>query len=245
LSADKALSGLSDTHRPSPHKNQIKIIGQAASRGPPEGKAIMISDSERRLVARAEELDDTSELAETVTAILGGGRAAGLDPDALSGLTGAALALGADSLTVYAAGTRRGRADRFGDEGAFITAVSDAEDDIDEQLRAVAHLRTEVSAAVAAAEAALAAAYAMPSRTPDEAAARQAAITAATERVGNCEYVLDVLDVLTARLCRALARIRAVPEDVGEVYESVYRLLRRGGLMPHEGGWLTGQARAS
>jgi hypothetical protein len=208
-------------------------------------KAIMISDSERRLVARAEELDDTSELAETATGILGGGRAAGLDPDALSGLTGAALALGADSLTVYAAGTRRGPAQRFGDEGAFITAVADAEDDIDDQLRAAARLRAEVSTALAAAEAALAAAYAMPSRTPAETAARQAAIAAATERVENCEYARDLLDVLTARLCRALTRIRAVPEDVGEVYESVYRLLHRGGVMPHEGGWLTGQARAS
>lgn len=42
----------------------------------------------------------------------------------------------------------------------------------------------------------------------------------------------------------ALARIRAVPADLGETYESVYHLLRRGGRMPHEGRWITGQTPA-
>lgn len=36
---------------------------------------------------------------------------------------------------------------------------------------------------------------------------------------------------LTRRLRYALARIRDVPSDLGETYESVYNLIRRGG--PH------------
>jgi hypothetical protein len=44
-----------------------------------------------------------------------------------------------------------------------------------------------------------------------------------------------------ARLKHALARIRAIPSDVGETHESVHRLLCRGGEMPYDGGWITGE----
>ena len=51
--------------------------------------------------------------------------------------------------------------------------------------------------------------------------------------------------MLRQHLERARARIRAVPADLGETYESVYRLIRRGGVMPYEGRWITGEGRAS
>ena len=68
----------------------------------------MSTDYERQLLARARELADLGELAEGVRNILGGARRAGLDPDALGGLVGAAAALGTAGITVYAAGSGPG-----------------------------------------------------------------------------------------------------------------------------------------
>ena len=34
------------------------------------------------------------------------------------------------------------------------------------------------------------------------------------------------------------------PGDLGETYEAVYRLIRRGGHMPYEGRWITGETPA-
>jgi hypothetical protein len=48
---------------------------------------------EAHLLARAGELDETSELAMQVIGILGGARAARLDPDALTSLVGTAIGL--------------------------------------------------------------------------------------------------------------------------------------------------------
>ena len=222
----------------------------------------MSAECERRLLARAEELDETSEIAETVTGILGAARAARLDPDALGGLTGAALALGEDSRTVYTAGSGGRAAARFADDGEFVGAVADAEDDIAERLQAAGNLMGETATGLSSARAGLDAARrqltsarAMPVGDPCRGchAARAAAIAGAEARIMDCREraalceaaALDVLGPLLARLRHALARIRAVPADLGETYESVYRLLRRGGAMPFDGDWLTGQPRSA
>jgi hypothetical protein len=200
-----------------------------------------MSGHEARLLTRAEELDETSELAGQVTGILGGARAAGLDRDALGGLTGAALALGDDGMTIFTART----GPRFPSEREFASAVVDAEDEIISRLRAAQRLRAETVAALAVARAALVAAHAMPAKTDKQRAARDKAIAAAQHRIALCEEALGILGPLVARLKHALARIRAVPSDVGETYESVYRLLRRGGEMPFDGGWITGEGAAA
>ncbi len=196
-----------------------------------------MSGHEARLLARAEDLDETSELACQVTGILGGARAAGLDPDALGGLTGAAIALGGDGMAIFTA--RSGP--RFPSEREFATAVVDAEDEIISRLRAAQRLRAETVAALAAVRAALAAAYAQPARTNEQRAARDSVIAAAQTRIALCEEALSILGPLVARLRHALNRIRAVPSDVGQTYECVYRLLRRGGEMPFDGDWVSGQ----
>ena len=98
----------------------------------------MGTDHERQLLARARELADLGELAEGVTAILGGARRAGLDPDALGGLVGAAAALGSEGITVYAAG--RGPGTRYADEREFLGALADAEDGIAERLKVTGRL---------------------------------------------------------------------------------------------------------
>ncbi len=214
----------------------------------------MSADYERQLLARARELADLGELAEEVRNILGGGRRAGLDPDALGGLVGAAAVLGSAGTAVYAAG--RGPGVRYASERDFLSALADAEDDIAERLRTAVKLRDQATATLDAAldaldagRQALAAARAMPTRDKCDGchnakaaaiAAAEAAIADAQERASLCEAAIDVLDPLITRLRHALGRLRAVPSDLGETYEPVYTLIRRGGVMPYEGRWIEG-----
>ena len=200
----------------------------------------MSADYERQLLARARELADLGELAETATAILGGARRAGLDPDALGGLVGAAAALGTPGIKVYAAG--KGPGTRYADEREFLGALADAEDDIAERLKATGRLHDQAVTSLDSALDALEAARAMHVKEKCDGChgARAAAIAAAEARVRLCEDAIEILEPLAARLRHALARIRAVPSDLGETYESVYNLIRRGGRMPHEGRWIEG-----
>ena len=199
----------------------------------------MSADHEWRLLARAEDLAETDDLAETVTCILGGARAARLDPGALGGLTGAALALGEDGRAVYAAGPR-GLMTAFADDAEFLGAVAEAEDEVAGLLAAARELQAEATAAVAAARAAHVAARAMPSGTAEQAGARAAALADAAERIALARDAVQVAGMLAGRLERAACRLAAVPEDLGETYEAVYALLRRGGVMPKDGDWLSG-----
>ena len=82
------------------------------------------------------------------------------------------------------------------------------------------------AAAIAAAEAAIA-----------EAEAR---IADAERRIGICEAAADILDPLAERLARALAQLRTVPQDLGEVYELVYAFVCSGGKLPRYGRWIEG-----
>ena len=205
----------------------------------------MSADYERQLLARARELAGLGELAGEVRNILGGGRRAGLDPGALGGLVGAAAALGSEGITVYAAG--RGPGTRHADEREFLGALAGAEDDIAERLNAAGQLHDQSVTALDSALDALDAARAMHTSEPCDGCHRRkaAAITSAEARARLCETAIEILAPLTARLRHALARIRAVPGDLGETYEPVYNLIRRGGAMPHEGRWITGQGKAS
>jgi hypothetical protein len=198
-----------------------------------------MSDLEPRLLARAEALDDDMpEVAGTVTVILAAARAARLDPDALGGLVGAALALGADQIAVYTAGSNGEPS--FADETLFAAAVSDAEDDAEDLRRAALRLRSQVRAARGTARLALAAAYLMPTRTAEQRAARAAAIAAAKQRIAFCNEALNILAAMINRLDYALRRLRGVPAELGETYESVYTLIRSGGQMPYDGDFITG-----
>jgi hypothetical protein len=158
----------------------------------------------------------------------------------------------------------------YGSDGEFLEALSDAEDRVREHLREVKKLQEQVALALDRAQqdlgqarrdlevarAALAAAYAMPTREPCDGchSARAAAIAAAEaaiadaeariadaeRRIGICEAAADILDPLAERLARALARLRAVPQDLGEVYELIYRFVRSGGKLPRYGRWIEG-----
>ena len=158
----------------------------------------------------------------------------------------------------------------YGSDGEFLEALSDAEDQVRERLREVKELREQVLLALDRAQqdlgqarrdlevarAALAAAYAMPTREPCDGchSARAAAIAAAgagaaeaeariadaERRIGICGAAADILDPLAERLARALARLRTVPQDLGEVYELIYQFVRAGGKLPRYGRWIEG-----
>ena len=158
----------------------------------------------------------------------------------------------------------------YGSDGEFLEALSDAEDQVREHLREVKELQEQVvpgpgpraagpragpprpgggqgspgrrlrhehqgavqrlpqcpAAAIAAAEAAIADA--------------EARIQDAERRIGICEAAADILDPLAERLARALAQLRTVPQDLGEVYELVYEFVRSGGKLPRYGRWIEG-----
>jgi hypothetical protein len=158
----------------------------------------------------------------------------------------------------------------YGSDGEFLEALSGAEDQVRERLREVKALREQVALALDRAEqdlgqarrdlevarAALAAAYAMPAREPCDGChnARAAAIAAAEaavadaeariadakRRISICEAAADLLDPLAVRLARALARLRTVPQGLGEVYQLVYEFVRAGGKLPRCGRWIEG-----
>jgi hypothetical protein len=158
----------------------------------------------------------------------------------------------------------------YGSDGEFLEALSDAEDQVRERLREVEALREQLALALdraqqhlgqgrrdlAAARAALAAAYAMPAREPCDGchSARAAAIAAAgaaaagaearikdaERRTGICEAAADIPGPLAERLAQALARLRTVPQDLGEVYQLIYEFVRAGGKLPRYGRWIEG-----
>jgi hypothetical protein len=158
----------------------------------------------------------------------------------------------------------------YGSDTEFLEALSDAEDQVSERLREVKTLREQVSLALdraqqdleqgrrdlAAASAALAAAYAMSTKKPCNGChgAKAAAIAAAEaaiaeaeariadaqRRIGICEAAAEILDPLAERLARALAQLRTVPQDLGEVYELIYQFIRSGGKLPRYARWIEG-----
>jgi hypothetical protein len=218
---------------------------------------MIMSGYEEKLLARANELDETSELAMSLAEIHSGAAAAGVDRQAVLSIEAAITVLG-HGVPAYHPGGRgdRHRGRGYGSDVEFIEAIAAAEEEIRDWLHAAVNLYAQVGEALekahrdlAEARRDLAAAYAMATERPcngchgaKEAAisAAQAGIDAAQRRIGICEHAGDILDTLTERLRAALARVCQVPHDLGETYELVYAFVSNGGQMPHAGRWVTG-----
>src|SRR2546429_584385 len=69
----------------------------------------------------------------------------------------------------------------------------------------------------------------------------EARIADAERRSGIREAAADILDSLADRLARALAQLRTVPQDLGEVYELIYEFVRSGGKLPRYARWIEGE----
>ena len=164
-----------------------------------------MSGEEAALYARAEILEDTSDLAQAVREVLAGAQGAGVDPRAVAGLTSALLILDPGADAAYDAGDKhdRRRGGGFGSDVEFLEALADLEDQIEIRLREVADLQERVTAArervqqdleqgrrdLADARGALAAAYAMGTHLPCTGChgEREAAIDAALAAIAEAE----------------------------------------------------------
>jgi len=114
-----------------------------------------MSGYEEQLHTRAEMLEETSELAAAVTAILDGAAGAGLDPRAIVSLRAAITELdpAGGAAPGYQAGDRTARhpGSGYGSDAEFLEAVSDAEDQTIDAVRDVEQLQEQVIAALDAA----------------------------------------------------------------------------------------------
>lgn len=199
---------------------------------------------EETLLSRAEMLEDVGELVQAVTIVVAGAQRAGVDPAAVTSMQAAARALEPGAGTSYDAGTKDERRPGTGyrSDGEFLEAVSSAEDDVRDRLNEVEQLQEAIATAMDAAQAALGAAYAMPVKDECDGchSAKEAAIQAALGRIKLCETAAEILDPAAERLRAALAQLRQVPEDLGEVYQLVYEFIRKGGKLPVYARWIEG-----
>jgi hypothetical protein len=200
---------------------------------------------EQTLLAHAEVLEDTGELVQAIAVVLDGAQSAGVDPAAVTSIQAAARALDPGASSSYDAGiaSERSPGSGYRSDGEFLEAVSQAEDDIGDRLGEAHKLQETVAGAMGSAQANLDAAYAMPVKDECDGChgAKEAAITAALNRLGLCETAAEILDPVAERLRDALAQLRQVPEDLGEAYQLVYEFIRKGGKLPVHARWIEGE----
>jgi hypothetical protein len=210
--------------------------------------------SARDLPGRAEQLADIEELAETALEVLGSGRGARADPDALVSLTGAALALGAGSVAAY-----RTTGEPASSDAELLGDAAELEDDVAARLRETGQLTAEARRELAKAREAerkareeLKRAQAMAVRDKCDGchgararaiAAAKAAIDAAVAGQECCREALETLSELATALQRALTCMQRVPSDMEVTYEVIYRWLgeQRGRQMPSDGDFISAE----
>src|SRR5260370_5852770 len=201
----------------------------------------MGAEVERALLARAEELADTGDLAERIIEIIGWARAARVDQEALGGLVTAVRLLDGDVIALFRAVRGRYQAGKFHHDTELLEIVEEVEDDISDRVKAAARLRRQADEALQRARSDLDAARrqlswarAMHVTSPCEGChqAKTAAIEAAqllgldAQERGNCaSAALEILAPL--KLPDALRALRRVPEDLQEVYTAHYHLAAR------------------
>ena len=204
-----------------------------------------MTGNEESLLARAEVLEDTGDLVQTITAVLAGARDAGVDRAAVISLAAAARALDPGADISYNPGGKHDRQAGSGyrSDSEFLEAAAEAESGVAERLREAGKLQDQAAAAMDSAQAALQAASAMPVKEKCDGChdIRETAIQDALRRIGLGEAVAEILGPLAQRLGQALARLRQVPEDLGEVYELVYEFIRNGGKLPAFARWIEGE----
>jgi len=202
-----------------------------------------MSGYEEQLHTGAEMLEETSELAAAVTAILDGAAGAGLDPRAIISLRAAITELdpAGGAPPGYQAGSRTDRrpGSGYGSDAEFLEAVSDAEDQALDWLRDTGQLQEQVIALDVAhddrdraqrdlqtARQDLAAAYAMPTKKDCDGrhgrkaaaiTAAEAAIAAAEERIRDAERRIGICEDTTEILDSLTRRLQAALQALRQV----------------------------
>ena len=207
-------------------------------------RTLTVSGYEEQLHARAEMLEETSELAAAVTAILDGASGAGIDPRAIVSLRAAVTELdpAGGAPPGYQAGDRTDRHPGTGyrSDGEFLEAVSDAEDQVLDWARDTGQLQEQVIAALdvargdrgraqrdlQAARQDLAAAYAMPTskdcdgchgRKAAAISAAEAAINEAEERIRDAGRRISICESAAEILDSLTRRLQAALQALRQV----------------------------
>lgn len=213
-----------------------------------------MSGYEEQLHARAEMLEETSDLADEVAGIHAGAGSAGIDPQAVISLADAIRELDpAGSVPAYSAGSRHDRqaGGGYGSDAEFLEAIADADEQIIIRRADAQRLREEISAARDAvmddldaatrdlekARLALAAAYALPVNDPCRGChgIKQAAIASAQAAVDQAEAAItdarrktgilgDAAEILDALHARLTHAIEALRRVPHDLGE-VYELI--------------------
>ena len=204
---------------------------------------------EEKLLTRAEMLEDTGDLVQSIAAVLAGAQARGRGPGRRHqpGRPPPGRSTREPS-TSYDAGQQAGPAarqrvplrrrdprGRQRSRGRSRGSGCGRCSKLQEQAR---------RRAWTAAQAALAAAYAMPVKDKCDGchAAREAAHPGRAAAASGCARPPRRSSTRWQNGCgRALGRLRAVPEDLGEVYELVYEFIRKGGKLPVFARWIEGE----
>lgn len=183
---------------------------------------------------RAEHLADTEEQADALADIAGRCHATGLDPDVYRPVIVATVTLG----------RRPKRSPAWANDVELVEAVEELTDEVRAMAQAMNALNAEVAQALEQAEQDLAAAQRdlRAARDDDEAAAARAAIAEARRTIADCMEALEVLADGAQRLAFVLAKLLAVPDELGDTYAAAYETVRRGHLLPHNGRFLGASA---
>jgi hypothetical protein len=200
---------------------------------------------EETLLARAQVLTETGDLAGNLGQILEGLQDAGADPGCAVSLQAAILALDPDedaSCDPGGPGDRR-PGGGYGSDAEFVEAVHDTETALRERLHDAERLQEEIIVALDAAQMALEAALAMPVKEECDGChgAKAAAVADAERRIGLCDDTTGITDPLALRLRQVLGHLLQVPVQLGEVYELVYAFVSKGGKMPVWGRFIMGE----
>lgn len=202
-----------------------------------------MTDHEQQLYARAEMLEETSDLAGETAAVYAGAASAGVDPRAVTHLADAVRELDpAGCVPAYDAGSRTDRraGGGYASDAEFLEALAEAEEEIIIRRADVHRLGEEVGEAAAAAEdergkgredlaraqADLDAAYAMATNDPCDGChgarsaaveAAEAAIAAGEVRIRDAERRIGICEAAAEILGPLSARLTAALESLRKV----------------------------
>jgi hypothetical protein len=179
---------------------------------------------------KAAALADTEDLADELAETAGRCHATGLDPDVYRSVIVATVILD----------KRPQRGPAWANDVELINRIEDLTTNVRIKAADINTFAAEVQRALKQAEAALAAAQQAlrSAETDEDAAAAHAAIAAAQRTIADCMGALGILADAAQRLAFVLAKLLAVPDELGDTYAEAYETVRRGHVLPHDGRWL-------
>lgn len=184
-------------------------------------------------IAHAERLTNTEDLAHQLAETAGRCQATGLDVDVYRCLIVATVTLG----------QRPKRGPTWANDADLLTVVEDITTAVQLQAAEVGRFGAQVEQAQSAAKEELAAAQALRAAGNErQAAAARSRIAAAQRTIADCMEALELLVDAAQRLAFVLAKLLAVPDELGDTYEAAYETVHRGHLLPHDGRFLGASA---